>query len=194
MKLLIAHVIHCAVLCTSLMTFTAQADDLTQNNCGFLSGTVYEKVGTQQDLDPYLLYAVSLLESASKANLELSSAYIAPNPYAIRGPQGAIYPKTLKEAKRVLKEQIAKWGKRKLDVGLMQINGQHWHRLKDPYALLDPYTNVSLGAQILHEVLNAKNHNDLELAIGHYHSPTEWRARSYGSRVLAVYENLKDFR
>ena len=39
-----------------------------------------------------------------------------------------------------------------------------------------------------------KDGADLELAIGRYHSPTDWRASIYGARVLAVYSNLRGFR
>lgn len=29
------------------------------------------------------------------------------------------------------------------------------------------------------------------IGIGRYHSHTEWRAKAYGARVIAVYNNLK---
>lgn len=165
---------------------SSAADDVD-----LLAGTVYERVGDQENLDPYLLYSISLLESAN--GYGKSGQYVAPSPYAIRGPGGSFYPQSYDEAVKVLNQQIEKYGVRKLDIGLMQINGQHWGKVKRPEDLLNPYINVRLGAQILRYGLK-KNSTDLELAIGSYHSPTGWRARNYGSRVLAVYSNLKEFR
>ncbi len=154
-----------------------------------LSGSVYEAVGIQENIDPFLLYSISLLESAERAS---QRGFVAPSPYAIRTPDGAVYPNTYDEAVSELAKQISKYGKRKLDVGLMQINGQHWDKVKEPKDLLNPYTNVRIGAEILQYALSCSD--DLELAIGRYHSPTDWRARNYGSRVLAVYRNLQEFK
>ncbi|MBU3826951.1 MAG: transglycosylase SLT domain-containing protein [Candidatus Anaerobiospirillum merdipullorum] len=179
----------------SVLFIAAQLCVLTPSYAGeksnLLAGTVYEQVGVQENLDPFLLYSISLLESAGHSK-SVNRGYIAPSPYAIRGPEGAFYPQSYAEAVKILNQQISKHGRRKLDIGLMQINGQHWLEAKHPESLFNPYNNVRLGAKILMHGL--KDGADLELAIGRYHSPTDWRARIYGARVLAVYSNLRGFR
>lgn len=191
MKLLSQNIVKCAVICfCSGMVFSGTA---CADSSGFLQGSVYEKVGKETGIDPGLLYSVSLLESAARSGRESGVSYIAPSPYAIRGPGGSVYPATYDDAVNELKRQISRYGKRRLDIGLMQINGQHWSRVDRPEELLNPYTNVKIGAELLQDALDREK-DDLELAIGHYHSPTEWRARSYGSRVLAVYDNIMEIR
>lgn len=179
------------IFCAAIY-ITAQQLSLCHAYAGeqnMLSGSVYETVGVQKNIDPFLLYSISLLESAGRTSLH---GFVAPSPYAIRTPEGAFYPNTYAEAVSELDKQISKYGKRKLDIGLMQINGQHWNKVKEPKELFNPYTNVRIGAEILEYALSCSD--DLELAIGRYHSPTDWRARNYGSRVLAVYRNLQEFK
>ncbi|MFS9859340.1 lytic transglycosylase domain-containing protein, partial [Salmonella enterica] len=53
-------------------------------------------------------------------------------------------------------------------------------------------TNVMVGAEVLSEAIQSSP-NDLELGVGRYHAwEDEIRARNYGSRVLAIYRNLRD--
>ncbi|MGN0902655.1 MAG: transglycosylase SLT domain-containing protein, partial [Succinivibrio sp.] len=135
-------------------------------------------------IDPLLLYAVSLTESAL-GNYHQTS----PSIYAIRTPDGALYPKTLPEAKQALSDAVARYGHHKIDVGLMQINGQHWKNIDNKSSLFNPTFNVTFGARILKTALNSTD--DRVVGIGHYHSYTLWRAVNYGKRVLAIYNNLK---
>ena len=151
----------------------------------FLEGSVFHKVGTKEGVDPLLLYAVSLTESAKGKNRQ----EVQPSVYVIRTPNGAIYPKTIEEAKKHLKASINAYGYKALDVGLMQINGQHWSKLKNKYALFNPYFNVTFGARILKKAIASTD--DKVIGIGRYHSFTEWRAKTYGNRVIAIYNNLK---
>lgn|SRR5574344_424431 len=150
-----------------------------------IAGSVYEKIGHQENVDPLLLYAVSLTESAMGKNKS-----VAPSTFAIRTPEGAIYPKNLHNAKVALKKAIQKYGHRGIDVGLMQINGQHWVNMKNKNFLFNPTFNVRFGARILKKAMNTTSNRTL--GIGRYHSFTEWRAKTYASRVLAVYNNLKN--
>lgn len=163
-------------------------DNSTTTTPLFLRGTVYEQAADRYDLDPLLLYAVSLVESA--AGTEIRS-YTAPSIYAIRGPKGSYYPETYAEAKARLDQQIERYGVKKLDAGLMQINGQHWQRFEDLYDVLDPLENVTLGAEILREAMDSYPDDEL-IGIGRYHSYTPARARTYGKRVLTVFNNLKE--
>lgn len=159
-----------------LLYITAQQLALRPAYAGeqnMLTGSIYKTVGVQQNIDPFLLYSISLLESAREAS---QRGFVAPSPYAIRTPERAIYSSTYAEAVSELAKQISKYGKRKLDIGLMQINGQHWNKVDEPKELFNPYTNVRIGAEILQYALSRSD--DLELAIGRYHSPTDWRARN----------------
>jgi soluble lytic murein transglycosylase-like protein len=78
-----------------------------------------------------------------------------------------------------------------IDVGIMQIN-LHWHghRVNDPAELLDPETNLLVGASVLATAIRSAP-DDLALGIGRYHSWQEKRARDYGKRVLAIVHNLQ---
>ena len=159
-----------------------------QNNNNFLQGSIYERVGLAENIDPYLLYSVSLVESA-KAFGD-AKGYVSPHPYAIRTPKGAIYPKSYEEAVTVLNKQLKRYKRIELDIGLMQINGQHFHKVDKTEDLLKPEVNIKIASDILKAALNSDTTNYVE-KVGRYHSHTKWRAQAYGKRVLAVYENIK---
>ncbi len=154
-----------------------------------LSGSVYERVGLAEEVDPLLLYSVSLVESARNAGKKGNKTMVRPSVYAIRTPDGPVFPKSLDEAKEALDSAVARYGKRALDVGLMQINGQHWNKVRSPYSLLNPTINVRLGARILKSAMGTTS--SMRLGVGRYHSFTEWRANSYGKKVLAIYDHLQ---
>lgn len=54
-----------------------------------LSGTVFEKVGLEKNIDPHLLYAVALAESAYSPVKNARGA--APYPWTLRLPNKPIY-------------------------------------------------------------------------------------------------------
>ena len=74
----------------------------------------------------------------------------------------------------------------------MQIN-LHWqgHRVEKPEQLLNPVTNLQIGALVLAEAIQSVP-NDLVLGIGRYHS---WQnvsaAIAYGRKVLAVANQIR---
>jgi len=159
----------------------------TSTSYGFsLENTPFQKAGQQWNLDPLLLYAVSLVESAMNGR-----EGVTPSPLALRTRYIPHFPTSLEEAKELLPDLLTKHGN-SIDIGLMQVNWR-WHRDKvsDITDLLDPTTNVMVGAQILRYSIDSKP-GDYELGIGTYHSPTEIRARNYGQRVIAVYRNLRE--
>ena len=82
---------------------------------------------------------------------------------------------------------------RSIDVGLMQVNVR-WqgHRVGKPEELLDPATNLRVGADILAESIGSAPGN-LVLGIGRYHAgfQDEARAYRYGRRVLAVARQIR---
>ncbi|SFS32093.1 Transglycosylase SLT domain-containing protein [Succinivibrio dextrinosolvens] len=154
----------------------------------FLNNTVYGEVGMVESIDPALLYSISLVESAKNAG----NRNIAPHKYAIRTPKGAFFPKSYDDAVSTLNYQLKIYNPKMIDVGLMQINGQHFGRVNKPEELLDPRINITVASRILKHAMDSTS-NKL-IGIGRYHSFTEWRARAYGARVLAVYNNLTRIR
>ena len=121
---------------------------LSNANALDLSGTVFEQVGQEKNIDPHLLYAVALAESAYSPVKNARGA--APYSWTLRLPNKPIYATSKMHAKEEL-FGILKYTS-SVDVGLMQINWRwHKHRVKRPEDLLDPLTNVRIGADILLE-------------------------------------------
>lgn len=148
-----------------------------------LSDTEWGRVGQLKKLDPYLLYAVALIESADAAG---ARGFVAPQPFMIRSPSGTVCPDTEQAARAALSRIPIGDARANTDVGFMQINlGAHGRRVADHGDLLVPSTNLSIGADILCEALASTN--DFTLGVGRYHSWTEWRARWYGQRVVQTY-------
>ncbi len=171
--------VYSALIIVLLSVYPAAALDL--------NGTIFSKVGEEQRIDPFLLYAVALAESAKS----VGKGNIAPSIWALRAPSGAVYPFSLKQARSELARLTDEHGKM-VDVGLMQVNLRwHGHRVKHPSELLDPLVNIEVGAQILVEAILSAS-GDIELGIGRYHTwADEVRARNYGQRVLAIWRNIQ---
>ena len=152
-----------------------------------LAGTIYEKAGREFDVDPTLLYSVALIESAVAS--EDGSETVSPYPWTLRTDR-PFYGKTRREAEeellRVLKHT------KSVDVGLMQINARwHGHRVKKLTDLLDPLTNVRVGASILSERLKATPTDALR-AVATYHSFSPERGEWYARHVMRVWSMLKN--
>jgi hypothetical protein len=152
-----------------------------------LQNTLWWKIAKLHQLDPYILYAVALVESA-KGN---PTNHVTPWPWAINKSGKSIIPGSQQEARAILNKTLAEGG-RNIDVGLMQIN-LHWHghRVGNPEQLLNPATNIQIGALVLAEAIQSAPH-DLVLGIGRYHSWQNTEAAvSYGRRVLAVANQIR---
>ena len=116
---------------------------------------------------------------------------MTPCPWALNKAGQSIIPTSQQDAHAILYKSIAQ-GSRHIDIGLMQIN-LHWHghRVEKPEHLLDPVTNLKIGAGILAEAIQSVP-NDLVLGIGRYHSWQNIQAAIvYGQRVLAVADNIR---
>ena len=152
-----------------------------------LQNTLWWQVANRHQLDPYVLYAVALIESAKGS----TKNQVTPWPWALNKSGKSIIPTSQQEARTLLTKTLTE-GNRNIDVGLMQIN-VHWqgHRVEKPEQLLNPVTNLKFGALVLAEAIQSV-HNDLVLGIGRYHS---WQnvsaAVAYGRKVLAVAAQIR---
>ncbi len=152
-----------------------------------LKSTLWWQIAGRHQLDPYILYAVALVESAKSSG----STHVTPWPWALNKSGKSIIPASQQEARTLLNKTLAE-GHRNIDVGLMQIN-LHWHghRVDKPEQLLNPVTNLQIGALVLAEAIHSVP-NDLVLGIGRYHS---WHnvsaAVAYGRKVLAVAAQIR---
>jgi hypothetical protein len=151
-----------------------------------LRSTPFEVTGHLARLDPYLLYAVSYVESRLDRR-----GRTGPWPYAVRTPRESYYPPDFNSAMQLLaslpSEEVAD-----ADLGWMQVNVRwHGNRVPDISHLLHPDINMRVGAGILREAINSLP-RDLELAVGRYHTwLDEPRARNYGRRVLDLRARLR---
>jgi len=151
-----------------------------------LLGTPFEVTGHLARLDPYLLYAVSYVESRLDRR-----GRTGPWPYAVRTPKESYYPADFDSAMRLLAslpaDEVAD-----ADLGWMQVNVRwHGNRVPDISHLLHPDINMRVGAGILREAIDSLP-RDLELAVGRYHTwMDEPRAREYGRRVLDLRMRLR---
>lgn len=158
-----------------------------------LQDTLWWRIAKLHELDPYILYAVALVESAKNGNDKHhgNTNTVTPWPWALNKSGQAFIPESEQEAHALLKKSIAE-GHRSIDVGLMQIN-LHWHgnKVNAPEQLLNPVTNLQIGAGLLAEAIQSSPDN-LVLGIGRYHS---WQnihaAEQYGRRVLAVADQIR---
>lgn len=147
-----------------------------------LDGTAWANVSRDQGLDPLMLYAVALAESGRPAEQGL----IEPWPWALNVGGDPIFAASREEAAMLL----AIHRNKSVDVGLLQVNIRwHGHRVDRLELLLDPKTNLGVGAAILKEAL-ASAPGDLTVGIGRYHSTRPERAKAYARTVLALYRHL----
>src|SRR5690554_5859280 len=86
-----------------------------------LSGTVFERAGEKYGLDPELVYAVALAESASGRG----GGAISPWPWTLRTPETPLYSKNQQDAEQALSKLLAT-NQTSIDVGIMQISWR-WH-------------------------------------------------------------------
>ncbi|HMM58217.1 MAG TPA: transglycosylase SLT domain-containing protein [Rudaea sp.] len=125
---------------------------------------------------PDTIAAVAAVESGSR-------------PWTIGTPHGAYYATSEREAATYLARAMRT--EPSVDIGLMQINSQWIARLNiAPEALLDPCTNVRVGAAILAADFVAAVHpgrtrlQTLVAALSMYHSGTPNAAIGYAIKVL----------
>ena len=170
------------ILSLSLAPIVGNAQNTTGVNQFSLKGSLFEKIGTTKNVDPYLLYSLGIAESGAGK----TKGYIAPTPLTLRYNGQAFYFSSRSDAEQKLSE-ILKVSPN-VDVGLMQIN-LRWHPHKNPNELFDAATNISVAADILKFAMASTA--DPILGVGRYHNWEDVsRGRWYGETVWQIYDNI----
>lgn len=147
-----------------------------------LEGTLWDRAARSQNVDPLMLYAIALTESGRPEG----HGQIKPWPWALNVEGRAVFAASREEAA----ELLVTYRNMSVDIGLLQVNTRwHGHRVDTIEALLDPETNLTVGAAILQEALSAAP-GDLTGGIGRYHSARPERAKAYARTVLSLYRHL----
>jgi soluble lytic murein transglycosylase-like protein len=109
-----------------------------------------------------------------------------PNAVNVNGV-GGFFPKTRAQAMRI----IYKYNRASTDIGLMQVNWKTW----GPYYglkavdLLDPATNVCVGARILRDYVD--EHKGSWRGVGRYNAVSYDKQRTYASAVGRIYKRIR---
>jgi hypothetical protein len=148
----------------------------------------YQRVATEYDLPPALLYAVALTESGQSA---LSEGRFRPWPWALNINGVGHYFTSRQEALQALQVALAN-ANSSVDIGLMQVNWRYHHAaLGSAREALDPYHNLRVAAAILRDCLN--EHPNWMQTAGCYHAPNDsTRAQAYASRVQQHWAQIAD--
>lgn len=177
-----------AAVIAALLLSTASTN-LLASVPSFLEGSLFHKNYIKTDIDPLLLYSISLAESAYKRD----KSSVGPNKYAIQHDGKSYYPSNRQDATEIL-DRILKSGATNIDVGLMQVN-LLWngHRVKSPHDLFDPTINITVASDILLEAMHSSP-DDIKFAIGRYHTWNDPnRGLDYANRVLRIYTNINKY-
>jgi hypothetical protein len=146
--------------------------------------SLWAQVGKESGVDPLLLYSIALVESKSLH----PGGDLAPTPWLFRVNDHLV----VGERHHVQLQMAAasQLNAAVQDVGIMQVYyPMHRSAVRDPLTLLDPKTNISVAAKILHDGMHETH--DPVLGVGYYHSHTPQLARDYGEAVMVVYQRLK---
>lgn len=145
----------------------------------------YRHIAEVEGVPASVLYAVAMTESG----VTLESGRQHPWPWSLNVEGRSLRYRTRLETWRALTEFLAK-GVTRVDVGLMQVNwAYHRQALGDPWAALDPYYNLRVGAAILRAQFQTTG--DWWEAIGRYHAPNHAeRAHRYRARVITWYRRI----
>ncbi|MBO9831229.1 transglycosylase SLT domain-containing protein [Xanthomonas phaseoli] len=125
----------------------------------------YQIAAAQAGVPSTVLYAIALQESGTRLRGRL-----IPWPWTLNVAGASQRHATRSEACLALRQALRNTPAQRIDVGLGQINaGYHAQRAPQPCALLDPYRNLAIAAEILREQHTPGE--DWLTAIGRYHRP-----------------------
>lgn len=148
-----------------------------------LEGTIFERAGIENSIDPLLLYSIALSVSSKYAG----KGQVKPSAYAIRSTKLTRHFESQKTAEQALSQLIQEtdW----IDIGLMQIN-LHYHPQENPLRLLDPYENLSTAAVFLKKTLSSTS--DPILGVGRYFTSNREEALEQGQKIWIIYSQLQE--
>ena len=125
----------------------------------------YQLAAQRAGIPSTVLYAVALQESGVRRN-----GRIVPWPWSLNVAGQSHRYATRADACAGLQQAIRATPHTRIDAGLGQFNlGYHQQRYSTACDLLDPYRNLAIAAEILHEQHTPGE--DWLLAIGRYHRP-----------------------
>ena len=146
--------------------------------------SLWSQVGKASGVDPLLLYSVALVESKAL----YPDGRVAPTPWLFRVNDHLV--RGDRHDVQLAMAAASQFGSPVQDVGIMQVYyPMHRDAVRDPLTLLDPRTNITVGAKILRDGM--RRTRDRVMGVGYYHSHTPSLARGYGTAVLTVYDRLK---
>lgn len=146
--------------------------------------SLWSQVGKAAGVDPLLLYSVALVESKAL----YPDGKVAPTPWLFRVNDHLV--RGNRHDVQLAMAAASQFGSAVQDVGIMQVYyPMHRDAVRDPLALLNPRTNITVAAKILRDGMHETH--DRVLGVGYYHSHTPALARDYGTLVLTVYKRLK---
>jgi len=146
--------------------------------------SLWSEVGKASGVDPLLLYSVALVESKAL----YPDGKVAPTPWLFRVNDHLV--RGDRHDVQLAMAAASQFGSAVQDVGIMQVYyPMHRDAVRDPLALLNPRTNITVAAKILRDGMHETS--DRVLGVGYYHSHTPALARDYGAAVLTVYQRLK---
>jgi hypothetical protein len=146
--------------------------------------SLWSEIGKASGVDPLLLYSVALVESKAL----YPDGKVAPTPWLFRVNDHLV--RGDRHDVQLAMAAASQFGSAVQDVGIMQVYyPMHRDAVRDPLALLNPRTNITVAAKILRDGMHETS--DRVLGVGYYHSHTPTLARDYGTAVLTVYQRLK---
>lgn len=149
--------------------------------------SAYRWIAAEHGIPVGLLYAIALAESGKTL---ASKSGQRPWPWTLNIAGEGVYFNSRWEAWRALDRSL-RAGQDSVDIGLMQINWHfHRQRLGNSWLALEPYHNLSVGAEILKDCY--KRRRDWWASVGCYHAPSDKpRAKRYRTRVVALWRELR---
>ena len=139
----------------------------------------YQLAAQRAGIPSTVLYAVALQESGVRRN-----GRIVPWPWSLNVAGQSHRYATRADACAGLQQAIRATPHTRIDAGLGQINlGYHQQRYSTACDLLDPYRNLAIAAEILHEQHTPGE--DWLLAIGRYHRPAGGEAAARSRRSVS---------
>ena len=145
----------------------------------------YQTAADEARVGSRLFYAIALTESGQS----MMTADYRPWPWTLSIDKKPHYFATRQEARTALLDAVRREASQ-LGVGLFQIEYRfHAHRFESIEAMLDPYANSRVAAEIFSEGLSSSG-GDVWQAIGLFHSATPELADAYRRRVSKQLVNL----